>query len=162
MTCSLYLPKNRRSFDDKLQRSIAECCTQAERWLRIFNEERTFSLSLKMAPLSLGKKKSKTGRRPWAPGRKIDRPPARPGMYFKTTPTRPARAEKRKGRPPTHWACVIKRPGGRPPGPVGGPAWCYNYTKMALTRAAKWLRFTYGKREFFALFCIPRVLRGRK
>jgi hypothetical protein len=40
--------------------------------------------------------------------------------------------------------------------------WCYNYTKMALTRAAKWLRFTYGKREFFALFCIPRVLRGRK
>jgi hypothetical protein len=75
-----------------------------------------------MAPLSLGKKKSKTGRRPWAPGRKIDRPPARPGMYFKTTPTRPARAEKRKGRPPTHWACVIKRPGGRPPGPVGGPA----------------------------------------
>jgi hypothetical protein len=121
VTCSLYLPKNRRSFDDKLQRSIAECCTQAERWLRIFNEERTFSLSLKMAPLSLGKKKSKTGRRPWAPGRKIDRPPARPGMYFKTTPTRPARAEKRKGRPPTHWACVIKRPGGRPPGPVGGP-----------------------------------------
>ena len=74
-----------------------------------------------MAPLSLGKKKSKTGRRPWAPGRKIDRPPARPGMYFKTTPTRPARAEKRKGRPPTHWACVTKRPGGRPPGPVGGP-----------------------------------------
>jgi len=49
VTCTLYLPKNRRSFDDKLQRSIAECCTQAERWLRIFNEERTFSLSLKMA-----------------------------------------------------------------------------------------------------------------
>ena len=122
MTCSLYLPKNRRSFDDKLQRSIAERCTQAERWLQIFNEKRTFSLSFKMAPLSLGKKMSKTGRRPWAPGRKIDRPPARPGMYFKTTPTRPARAEKRKGRPPTHWACVIKRPGGLPPGPVGGPA----------------------------------------
>ena len=78
MTCSLYLPKNRRSFDDKLQRSIAERCTQAERWLQIFNEKRTFSLSFKMAPLSLGKKMSKTGRRPWAPGRKIDRPPARP------------------------------------------------------------------------------------
>jgi hypothetical protein len=118
----LYLPKNRRSFDDKLQRSIAECCTQADRWLRIFNEEKTFSLSLKKATLSLGKKRSKTGRRPRAPGRIIDRPPARPGMYFETTPTRPARAEKRKGRPPTHWACVTKRPGGRPPGPVGGPA----------------------------------------
>ena len=89
MTCTLYLPKIRRSFDDKLQRSIAKCCTQAERWLRIFNAERTFSLSLKMAPLSLGKKKSKTGRRPWAPGRKIYRPPARPGMYFNATPTHP-------------------------------------------------------------------------
>ena len=121
VTCSLYLPKNRRSFDDKLQRSIAECCTQADRWLRIFNEEKTFSLSLKKATLSLGKKRSKTGRRPRAPGRKINRPPARPGMYIKTTPTLPARAEKRKGRPPTQWACVPKRPGGRPPGPVGGP-----------------------------------------
>ena len=122
MTSSLYLPKNRRSFDDKLQRSIAECCTQADRWLRIFNEEKNVSLSFKKATLSLGKKRSKTGRRPRAPGRKIDRPPARPGMYFKTTPTRPARAEKRNGRPPTHWACVTNRPGGRPPGPVGGPA----------------------------------------
>ena len=84
-----------------------------------------------MAPLSLGKKKSKTGRRPWAPGRKIDRPPARPGMYFKTTPTRPARAEKRKGRPPTHWACVIKRPGGRPPGPVGGPDHTQTWNTLA-------------------------------
>ena len=121
MTSSLYLPKNRRSFDDKLQRSIAECCTQADRWLRIFNEEKNVSLSFKKATLSLGKKRSKTGRRPRAPGRKIDRPPARPGMYFKTTPTRPARAEKRNGRPPTHWACVTNRPGGRPPGPVGGP-----------------------------------------
>jgi hypothetical protein len=43
-------------------------------------------------------------------------------MYLKTTPARPARAEKRKGRPPAHWACVANRPGGRPPGPVGGPA----------------------------------------
>ena len=102
MTCSLYLPKNRRSFDDKLQRSIAECCTQAERWLRIFNEERTFNLSLKMAPLSLGKKKSKTGRRPWAPGRKTDRPPARPGMYFKTTPTHPPGPSRKTKRTPTH------------------------------------------------------------
>jgi len=39
LACSLYLPKNRRSFDDQLQRPIAECCTQADRWLRIFNEE---------------------------------------------------------------------------------------------------------------------------
>jgi len=78
VTCSLYLPKNRRSFDDKLQRSIAECCTQADRWLRIFNEEKSFSLSFKKATLSLGKKRSKTGRRPRAPGQKIDRPPARP------------------------------------------------------------------------------------
>ena len=66
-----------------------------------------------MATLSLVKKKIKNR----------DRPPARPGMYLKTTPTRPARAEKRQGRPPTHWACVSKRPGGRPPGPVGGPDW---------------------------------------
>ena len=42
-------------------------------------------------------------------------------MYLKTTPARPARPEKRKGRPPARWACVTKRPGGRPPGPVGGP-----------------------------------------
>ena len=42
-------------------------------------------------------------------------------MYLKTTPARPARAEKRKGRSPAHWACVANRPGGRPPGPVGGP-----------------------------------------
>jgi hypothetical protein len=74
----LYLPKNRRSFDDKLQRSIAECCTQADKRLRIFNEEKSFSLSFKKATLSLGKKRSKTGRRPRAPGQKIDRPPARP------------------------------------------------------------------------------------
>ena len=43
------------------------------------------------------------------------------GMYLKTTPARPARAEKRKGHPPARWACVANRPGGRPPGPVGGP-----------------------------------------
>ena len=49
------------------------------------------------------------------PGRKIDRTPARPCMYLKTAPSRPARAEKRKGRPPIHWICVTKRPGGRPP-----------------------------------------------
>jgi len=144
VTCTLYLPKNRRSFDDKLQRSIAECCTQAERWLRIFNEERTFSLSLKMAPLSLGKKKSKTGRRPWAPGRKIDRPPARPGMYFKTTPTRPARAEKRKGRPPTHWACVTKRPGGR-------YCWCQSLvTGWALPSLDSLRRIVMSKANDFA------------
>jgi len=35
-------------------------------------------LSFKKATLSLGKKRSKTGRRPRAPGQKIDRPPARP------------------------------------------------------------------------------------
>ena len=60
-------------------------------------------------------------------------------MYLKTTPAHPARAEKRKGRPPAHWACVANRPGGRPPGPVGGPGGLAGTRLLTVAAHATWI-----------------------
>ena len=109
------LSKNRRSFDDKLQRSIAKCCTQADRRLRIFNEERTFSLSLKMATFSFGKKSQKPGD---AHGRPVEKstahPPGPACILRRRPPARPEQKNEKDAHPPIGRVSQKGRVGARP------------------------------------------------